>query len=73
MNVFLDTSTLFKLYHREEGTEELVTFLANHEVARLYISEITSVEFYSAVTKKLRMNEITLEQANGIIKFFETE
>ncbi len=62
MNAFLDTSALFKLYHREPGTEELDALLKSHAVKQLYISEIAIVEFYSAPTKKLRMNEIDLNE-----------
>ena len=43
MNVFLDTSTLFKLYHREEGSSELDAFLDEHEIDHFYISEIALV------------------------------
>ncbi len=54
MNVFLDTSILFKLYHEEEGTEEIDKFFEEEEIEQVYLSEIAEIEFYSAVSKKLR-------------------
>ena len=73
MNIFLDTSILFKLYHQEKGSQEVDAFLSSHEIEHLYISEVTLVEFCSAVTKKFRMNEITLEQADNLVELFEKD
>lgn len=52
MKLYLDTSSLFKLYHNESGTEEMDSIFSDNEVTRVFISEITSVEFISAVFKK---------------------
>lgn len=73
MNVFLDTSILFKLYHEEEGTEEIDQFLEKEEVERIYISEIAEVEFYSAASKKLRTGELSLQQIDGLMNLFEQD
>ena len=73
MNIFIDTSTLFKLYHEEEGTKAIDQYLEKHTIERFYISEITKVEFSSAVCKKLRMSEITVEQAEELISLFEQD
>ena len=70
MNVFLDTSTLFKLYHREEGSSELDAFLDEHEIDHFYISEIALVEFCSAATRRFRMGEMSVEQMNDTITLF---
>lgn len=40
MKVFFDTSSLFKLYHRESGTDELITFLQDNKIEAIYLSEI---------------------------------
>ena len=55
MKLYLDTSSLFKLYHNESGTEEMDSIFSDNEVTGVFISEITSVEFISAVFKKVRM------------------
>lgn len=73
MNVFLDTSALFKLYHRESGTDEMDTFFKKQTATHLYISEVTIVEFCSATTKKLRMNEIDFERAYELISLLEAD
>ncbi len=51
MNVFFDTSSLFKLYHKESGTEKLMDFFNNNQIDSLYLAEITQIEFSSAVWK----------------------
>lgn len=73
MNIFLDTSTLFKLYHEEEGTAEIDAILAVQKVKKIFIAEITAIEFYSAVSKRVRMGEISMEQAEGVINLFEKD
>ena len=73
MNVFLDASALFKLYHREPGTDELDTLLKSQAATHLYISEVTVVEFCSATTKKLRMNAIDLKRALELINLLEAD
>jgi PIN domain nuclease of toxin-antitoxin system len=49
MNLFFDTSSLFKLYHLEEGSKEIINFFNSNKIDSIYLSEITSVEFCSAV------------------------
>lgn len=58
MNLFFDTSALFKLYHKEEGTQELTDFFTGNSVNAIYLSGITEIEFSSAVWKKCRKKEI---------------
>jgi uncharacterized protein len=58
MKVFFDTSSLFKLYHKEDGTDELMSLFTNIGIEVIYLAEITKVEFSSAVWKKCRKNEI---------------
>ena len=59
MKIFLDTSSLFKLYHREADTVELERNLSAITITSIYLSEITKVEFTSTVWKKVRTKEIT--------------
>ena len=73
MNVFLDTSVLFKLYHEEEGTYETDQFFEREEIEQIYISEIAEVEFYSAVSKKLRTGELTSRQIEILMFLFEQD
>ena len=52
MKIFLDTSSLFKLYHQEEGTEELETIFTKVKITHNFLSEISKVEFTSTIWKK---------------------
>ena len=52
MNLFFDTSSLFKLYHLEDGTDELLELFDKVGVEILYLAEITRIEFSSVVWKK---------------------
>ena len=73
MNVFFDTSSLFKLYHRESGTEELMGLFGDPGIEVIYVAEITKVEFSSVVWKKCRKNEIDENLANQLIEKFEKD
>jgi len=73
IKIFLDTSSLFKLYHHEIGTEELENVLLKFRITHIYLSEITKVEFTSALWKKVRTNEIYAEQAVVTSKLFESD
>lgn len=72
MKIFLDTSSVFKLYQREEGTAELVRFVET-KVSKIYLSEITKIEFASTVMKKVRMKEFTEIKARETLEWFELD
>jgi predicted nucleic acid-binding protein len=63
VTIFLDTSSLFKLYVPEIGSEELYQLFDHLSIERVYLSEITIVEFRSTVWRKVRMKEITVDEA----------
>ena len=73
MKLFFDTSSLFKLYHLAEGSKEIISFFSSHQIRSIYISEITSIEFCSAVWKKCRKLKINEEAAIFLIRKFETD
>jgi predicted nucleic acid-binding protein len=73
MKVFFDTSSLFKLYHRESGTEELMGLFNGIGIEVIYLAEITKIEFSSVVWKKCRKNEIDEGSANRLIEKFEKD
>lgn len=73
MKIFLDTSSLFKLYHEEEGTEELEKVFSQAKITEIFLSEITKVEFTSTIWKKVRTKEITVEQAEVTLELFESD
>ena len=73
MILYLDTSSLFKLYHEESGTRELDEIFSTQNIQKFFLSELTKVEFNSVVWKKIRMNEISLEQGQNLITFFQDD
>ncbi len=51
MKIFLDTSSLFKLYKKEIGSEEIEKIILDNNLTGVFLSEITKLEFLSAVFK----------------------
>ncbi|MEN8119430.1 MAG: type II toxin-antitoxin system VapC family toxin [Bacteroidota bacterium] len=72
MNIFLDTSSLLKLYHNEKGTKELIELISGN-FEKIYLSEIAKIEFSSAIWKKVRSKEFKKEGAKQVIAFFEKD
>ena len=73
MKIYIDTSSLIKLYHLEEGTDELDQFLENHFVEGIFLSETTKIEFDSAIWKKVRTKDLTDTEAREIIESFRDD
>jgi len=73
MKIFLDTSSLFKLYHQETGTEELEKIFEQEQITYIFLSEVTKLEFSSTVWKKVRTKEILESEALETIKLFESD
>ena len=73
MKIFFDTSSLFKLYHREADTAELEQSLSVITITGIYLSEIAKVEFASTVWKKVRTKEITELEAQTTLDLFELD
>lgn len=69
---FCDTSAIIKLYHPEAGTDQMENIF-NDEQSDIIISELTTVEFYSALTKKVRTGEITENSKNEAIRNFQKD
>lgn len=74
MNVFLDTSAVIKLYHKEVGSEELLAFLNPHARDLIVtISDITRTEFHSAVLRRVRMKEIPATPVFTVFGLFDQD
>ena len=73
MNLYLDTSSLFKLYHDEIDSEEIDNIFANHTINGIFISEIAKIEFISTVWKKIRKTEISQQKGLEIISLFKDD
>ena len=73
MKIFLDTSALIKLYHREHGTDELEELFSSSKITTVYLSEIAKIEFASTVWKKVRTKEISEPAAQTTLELFEED
>lgn len=73
MKVFFDTSSLFKLYHKESGTQELMDFFNNNSIEAIYLAEIAKIEFSSTIWKKCRKRDIDERIAKKLIKKFNID
>lgn len=73
MKIFLDTSSLLKLYHNEIGSKEIVELFEQQNIEEVYLSDLAKIEFKSAVFKKVRTMDLNIEEANSLIKLFELD
>jgi predicted nucleic acid-binding protein len=55
---FLDTSALVKRYHQEVGTD-IIDEIFEEEGKVLFISDLSIIEFHSAIALKVRTREIS--------------
>lgn len=72
MKAFLDTSSLIKLYHTEEGSDIVMNALSN-DIREIFLSELAILEFRSALWKKIREKEIKEKTAIEVIKCFQND
>ena len=70
MKIFLDTSSLIKLYFNEEGTSGLDKIFVDNIITEIFVSEITKTEFFSAIYKKLRTKDLLIENVHDILGAF---
>lgn len=73
MNIFFDTSALLKLYHAETGTDQLLEFLSKNPNYVIYISELTLVEVYSAILKKVRMGHLSSDESKRFLTVIDND
>ncbi|MBI5194349.1 MAG: type II toxin-antitoxin system VapC family toxin [Nitrospirae bacterium] len=72
MKAFLDTSSLIKLYHQEEGSDFVIETLSK-DVEEIFLSELALIEFRSALWKKIREKEMEKNTAIEVIKYFQND
>nr|WP_295923657.1 type II toxin-antitoxin system VapC family toxin [uncultured Dyadobacter sp.] len=73
MRLFLDTSSLIKLYHEEQGSELLKNVIVKSSVSSILLSELTRIEFLSALWKKRRLGELTSDIVRQTALLFEKD
>ncbi len=68
MNLFVDTSALVKYYYPEDDSQNIEHMLLIAK--RLYLCELSLVEFASALMKKMRMNQLNEQERQLIWEAF---
>lgn len=58
IKIFVDTSSLIKIYVKEKGSLQLMEFLAKQN-PKIVISELGKIDFYSTIYKLKRMKVLT--------------
>lgn len=71
MKAFLDTSSLFKKYVDEPGSQNLDDLL--DQVDEILLSPITKIELFSALDRRLQEKSINRPQAKMIEKEISTD
>ena len=69
---FCDTSAIIKLYHAEIGTDFMESVFSNNDISMI-ISELTMIEFSSALARKVRVGEISVDARKEAIRNFDKD
>jgi len=69
---FFDTSAIVKRYHQEDGSDFIDRLFAEAD-AEFVISDISIIEFYSALSLKVRVGEIDEENFMSLRKLFSQD
>lgn len=69
---FCDTSAVIKLYHNEIGTDRMENIFGDDQ-SEIIISELTTAEFWSAMTRRVRTGEITNEAKDAAVRNFRKD
>lgn len=72
MIIFFDTSALVKLFHAEPGSG-VVTELATSPKNEIWVSELTRIEFHSALFRRYRNGEIDDDRIKESFLGFEEQ
>ena len=72
MNYFFDTSALTKIYHKEEESDNVVAIF-NSEENKIFVTELSVIEYYSVVYRKFREKQIDRNDLAKILKRFESD
>jgi predicted nucleic acid-binding protein len=67
--VFIDTSVIIAYYCPETLSDKIEDYLKN--LSTPVISNLTELEFGSAISKKIRTKEISLSDAEKLQAFFQ--
>ena len=69
--IYLDTSVVAAFYWTEALSDTVEQLLRNE--VELGLSQLVEVELFSALSRRVRMGEISQEDARGIVERFQTD
>jgi len=69
--IYLDTSVIVPFYYPEALSNAVEQLLENSTEPRL--SQLAEVELFSAISRRVRMGEVSQEEARAIIVRFQTD
>ena len=72
MKLFFDTSSIAKYFHQESGSIDVIN-LVDDSGNKIFISQLTQVEFASVVSRRFRMGEIDAHDLLVIMSTFDSE
>lgn len=72
MILFFDTSALVKFFHREDGTDVVISLITDPR-NRVWLSELARLEFVCALHRRYRMKEIKEDHLLRAIEGFTSE
>ena len=58
MKIFLDTSSLFKLYHEEDGTEELEKIFSQVKITEIFFQKLLKLNLPQPFGKRLEQKKL---------------
>lgn len=70
-SIYLDTSSLVKVYHKEPDSDKIIKILPQYQ--GVFLSELTKIEFVSAFWKKVRYEKTKEAEAKEAIRLFEND
>ncbi len=71
--IYLDTSFLALFYIQEATSTAIETILLNIPTHKLAISDWTTVEFASLVSRRVRTSELSPEQMEAVMRSFQED
>jgi len=73
MRIYLDSSSLFRLYHQEEGSEELKHLLINNRLQESTWAISVSLNLSQLLRKKVRTKELESVIAGQLVEIFRAD
>jgi predicted nucleic acid-binding protein len=68
LKLFLDTSSLVKLYHREDGTERLYGIIEKNEIEQFVLFDALQLSAMHEAAGRFGADQVLHETADGVLR-----